>query len=68
MRHRQMDPSFSQDIQDIYNICMNKNYLTRPFASDLLGLEEVQKWAKELNIMNVQLLRYSREKNRKTLS
>ena len=47
---------------------MNKNYLTRPFASELLGLEEVQKWAKDLGIMNHQLLKYSREKNKKPLS
>ena len=60
MRHRQMDPGFSQEIQDVYDICMNKNYLTRPFASDILSLEEVQRWAKEVNVMNTQLLKYSR--------
>ena len=39
---------------------MNKNYKTRPYASDLLALEFVQRWAKEANIMNQQLLKYAR--------
>jgi hypothetical protein len=35
---------------------MNKNHLTRPSATDLLGLDIVQKWAQELGLMNQQLL------------
>ena len=41
---------------------MNKDYLTRPSAADILRLDFVQKWAKDLNIMNHQLLKYSRDK------
>jgi hypothetical protein len=47
-----MDTMFSQEIQDVYEICLNKNYLTRPFASEILSLPEVQKWAKEVNVMS----------------
>ena len=68
MRHRQMDPNISMQIQDLYEMCLNKNYLTRPFASDILGFPEVQKWAKDMNIMNHQLLKYSREKDKKSMS
>ena len=38
--------------QDIYEICVNKSMLTRPSAQDLLGLDLIQNWAKDMNIMN----------------
>ena len=41
-----------QDIKDIYEICMNKDPKTRPTAEELLGLEVIQQWAKELGIMS----------------
>lgn len=47
-----MDSTVSQDIKDLYDICMNKNYKTRPKTEDLLKLDTVQKWAKDLKIMN----------------
>jgi hypothetical protein len=56
MRHKQLDSKFSKDFRDLYDICMNKNHLTRPSATDLLGLDIVQKWAQELGLMNQQLL------------
>jgi hypothetical protein len=52
MRHRNIDLDYSSDLSDIYNACMNKNYLTRPSSGELLGLPSIQKWAKELGILN----------------
>lgn len=52
MHHRQMDCRMSQELKDLYEICMNKNYTTRPTARDLLNLDMVQQWAKDLNVMN----------------
>ena len=54
--HKPIDGNISQEIRDLYDICMNKNYQTRPFTSDLLGLEMIQNWAKDLGIMNQQLV------------
>lgn len=33
-----------QDIKDLYEICLNKDWRTRPTSSDILGLEFMQKW------------------------
>jgi len=44
----------SQEIKDLYEICMNKNWQTRPKSSELLGLQFIQKWANELNIKSHQ--------------
>lgn len=41
MPPRQLDQRISQEIRDIYEICLNKNYQTRPQAVDLLALEIV---------------------------
>ena len=49
-----------QEFKDLYEICMNKDFKTRPTISDIFGLEFIQKWAKDLNIKNQQLLKYSR--------
>jgi hypothetical protein len=43
---------------------MNKDYLTRPFANDLLGLDFIQRWAKEQNIMSHQLQKASRKQQK----
>ena len=53
----------SQELKDLYEICMNKNYTTRPTARDLLNLDMIQQWAKDLNVMNHQLSRYGRDRN-----
>lgn len=47
-----MGPEISQDIKDLYEICMNKNYQTRPTTSDLLQLDMIQEWARDLKIMD----------------
>lgn len=39
MNHRQMDIRKSQEFKDLYEICMNKDYTTRPTARDLLNLD-----------------------------
>ena len=41
MRHRQLDQKYPKEFKEIYEICRNKNYMTRPSATDLLGLEIV---------------------------
>ena len=61
-KHRGINEMISSEIRSIYEICMNKDYQTRPHASDILKLDFVLKWAKDLKIMNHQLLRYGREK------
>jgi len=55
--HRQLDTKVPQELRDLYEICMNKDYKKRPTAADLLGLDLIQKWAKETNCMNHQLLK-----------
>ena len=52
MKHKQINHKFSKEIQDLYEICMNKDYQTRPTASEIISLDFMQQWAKELNIMN----------------
>ena len=52
MKHKQINNKFSKEIQDLYEICMNKDYQTRPTASEIISLDFMQQWAKELNIMN----------------
>ena len=32
MRHNKMDENINKDFNDLYEICMNKNYQTRPTA------------------------------------
>lgn len=41
MQHRQMDCRMTQELKDLYEICMNKNYRTRPTARDLLNLDVI---------------------------
>ena len=47
----------------MYEICMNKNYKTRPTARDILSLDMIQRWAKDLNIMNHQLSKFARSRD-----
>ena len=61
-KHRAINEIISSEIRQVYEICMNKDYQTRPSASDILKLDFIHKWAKDLKIMNHQLLRYGREK------
>lgn len=58
-----MDCKMSQELKDLYEICMNKNYLTRPTARELLNLDMIQQWAKDLNVMNHQLSKYGRDRS-----
>ena len=39
--HKPIDPRVPQEIRDIYEICMNKNYKTRPKISDLMCLDVI---------------------------
>jgi|DEB0MinimDraft_12_1074336.scaffolds.fasta_scaffold53326_1 hypothetical protein len=52
MRHRTLSESVDKEIRDLYDMCMNKDPFTRPYISDLLSLDFVQRWAKELNILS----------------
>ena len=40
---------------------MNKDYHTRPSVNDILGLDFIQRWAREQNIMSHQLQKASRK-------
>ena len=44
---------------------MNKNYTTRPTAREILSLDVIQRWAKDLNIMNHKLAQFSRGRDPK---
>jgi serine/threonine protein kinase len=39
--HKPIEGTIQQEVKDLYDICMNKNFQTRPFTNDLLGLEMV---------------------------
>jgi len=39
MPHKQISFRMSQDIKDLYEICMNKNFKTRPTILEILGLD-----------------------------
>ena len=51
-KHRAINENISAEIRQVYEICMNKDNQTRPNASDILNLEIIKKWAKELRFMN----------------
>ena len=55
-----MGPGVDYNIRDLYEACMIKDYKMRPSASQLLSLDFIQRWCKELNMNNHQTLRYSR--------
>jgi len=38
-----MPKNIDKDLSDLYEICMNKNYKTRPTASELLASDIVQR-------------------------
>ena len=42
---------------------MNKDYHSRPSINDLLGLDFIQRWAREQNIMSHQLQKASRKQH-----
>ena len=37
--HKPLEKMANQEFRDIYEICMNKNYKTRPTAAELLSLD-----------------------------
>jgi len=39
-----MPINIDKDLCDLYEICMNKNYKTRPKASELLASDIIQRW------------------------
>jgi len=39
MQHKQLNQRMSQDIKDLYEICLNKNYRTRPQACEILSFD-----------------------------
>jgi hypothetical protein len=41
---------------------MNKNWKTRPTSAEILGMDIIIKWANELKIMNMQIIKRSKEK------
>ena len=42
MQHKRINRTVSKDIQDLYGMCMNKDYLTRPTASEIISLDFMQ--------------------------
>lgn len=55
MSHKQMGSGgdkVTQELRDLCEICLNKDYRTRPTARELLNLDMIQQWAKDLNMMS----------------
>lgn len=59
-RHKAMRREVSQELKDLYEVCMNKDYKRRPYTRDLLSFPFIQQWAKELNIFSSQIQKYNR--------
>ena len=45
-----MHPSVDRDLADLYEMCMNKNFKTRPTASELLASDIISNWVKEFGV------------------
>lgn len=57
----------SQDIKDVYQICMNKDPNSRPKSKQLLSLDIVQAWARETNLKSYQIAMAARFKEKNLL-
>ena len=59
--------NYGQDLCNVYDACMNKDYKMRPTAKQLLSLKEVQEWAKEVGIVSPQINYINRKRQLETL-